>query len=789
MNQLIFLQAGWFWIAAILLLVTAGLLIWGYRPMAVEGSRWIAFFLKALGITALIFCLLEPFWSGTRARPGENTLALVVDNSLSLQVKDAKSSRSRLEELRALVSGDTQKWQAVLADNFELRKFLFDAQLQSTEDFHELTGEGPVTALGRALQTLGERYRGRPLAGILLFTDGNATDLTGNEPDWHGLPPVYPVVIGQRDSLRDLSVQQISVSQTPFEDAPVSIQADVLAVGFAGETVVAQLSEAGGKLVNQQSIRVTRSSESVPIRFQARPEREGILVYRVQVAAQTAGVAADGSARSSEATLANNSRLVVVKRDRGPYRILYVSGRPNWEYKFLNRALQDDPQLQLTALIRVARREPKFDFRGRPGETANPLFRGFANQTREEVERYDQPVLIRLNLRDESELQAGFPLTPEELYPYHAVIIDDLEAEFFKPDQAALLQKFVSERGGGVLMLGGMESFQQGQYLRTPVGDMLPVYLDATEAPKLPGPVRMNLSREGWLQPWARIRQQETDEKTAREKMPPFQVLNPVRGLKPGASLITTVKDENGQEYPALAVQRFGRGRTAALLVGDFWRWGMQNADAHRDFDQAWRQFMRWLVADVPPRVELTVEPVTSDASGAIRLQARVRDQKFQPLDNVTVQFEIQELTAANTNSEVAHLLRLPPDSATDEAGLFQATYIPRFSGAYRAQVVVTNASGIEEGRSEAGWTTDLQADELKSLVPNVSRLENLARKTGGEVIAADRLTEFARNLPLRKAPIQEAWSYPLWHTPLLFGLALLCFVGEWGLRRWKGWP
>jgi hypothetical protein len=34
-----------------------------------------------------------------------------------------------------------------------------------------------------------------------------------------------------------------------------------------------------------------------------------------------------------------------------------------------------------------------------------------------------------------------------------------------------------------------------------------------------------------------------------------------------------------------------------------------------------------------------------------------------------------------------------------------------------------------------------------------------------------------------------DSWSFPLWHTPAMFGFALLCFVSEWGLRRWKGLP
>ena len=88
---------------------------------------------------------------------------------------------------------------------------------------------------------------------------------------------------------------------------------------------------------------------------------------------------------STEATLANNSRVLVVNRGKGPYRILYVAGQPKWEFKFMNRALAEDDQIQLASLIRVAKREPKFDFRGRTGESSNPLFRGFDNQPKDEV--------------------------------------------------------------------------------------------------------------------------------------------------------------------------------------------------------------------------------------------------------------------------------------------------------------------------------------------------------------------------------------------------------------------
>jgi uncharacterized membrane protein len=793
-SSLTFSGWNWLWPVVVFGAVAVLVLVWSYRASAGHPLRWVCLGLKALGLTALALCLLEPLWLGQRARPGANLFAVLADNSQGLQIHDRGAPDSRGDALRKLVDPQISPWQSLLAETFDVRRYLFDTRLQATKDFSELKFDGRSTSLAAALRTLGERFQGRPLAGVMLLTDGNATDLAnGVTPDLNGLPPIYPVVIGRRDSVQDIAVQQVAVSQSSFEDAPVSLQTDVVAAGFRGKPVVTRVVDRTGKTVQEQTADARADGESIAFRFQLKPEQPGLSFYQVRVSTPAEAPIPDTPqpTKTEEATLANNNRVFVVDRGQGPFRVLYVSGRPNWEFKFLNRAIQVDEQVQLVALIRVAKREPKFDFRGRAGETSNPLFRGFGNQAPEDVQRYDQPVLVRLNTRDEVELRAGFPRTPEELYGYHAVILDDLEAEFFAPDQALLLQKFVSERGGGLLMLGGMESFHEGKYLRTPIGDMLPVYLDHNDGGpgEPPGPVQFQLGREGWLQAWARLRDNETDEKARLEGMPPFQVFNRVRGLKPGASVIATARDTRGNELPALAVQRFGRGRTAALMVGDMWLWGMKDAVAHADMDRAWRQIVRWLIADVPNRVNATAEPIAADPNGAVKVQVRVRDEKFQPVDDATVTVDIEPIVFEGTAGAAGAPLKLEAEPALSEPGLYHVTYVPRQTGGYRAVATVKNNAGADLGRAEAGWSTDLAAEEFRSLVPNNALLEDIARKTGGQVVAAEELDKFVRRLPELRAPVMETWSYPAWHTPLMFGFALACLLAEWGLRRWKGMP
>src|SRR5690606_35598115 len=141
-------------------------------------------------------------------------------------------------------------------------------------------------------------------------------------------------------------------------------------------------------------------------------------------------------------------------RGGGPYRVLYVGGAPRWEFKFLRRALAADDEVDLAGLVRIAKKEPKFTFRDNDQRT-NPLFRGFDSAPTDEAEQYDETVLLRLGTKDRDELRVGFPKDASDLYPYHAVILDDVEAEVFTKDQLSLLQRFLSQRGGGLLMLGG----------------------------------------------------------------------------------------------------------------------------------------------------------------------------------------------------------------------------------------------------------------------------------------------------------------------------------------------
>ncbi|HET6884219.1 MAG TPA: hypothetical protein VFI31_28965, partial [Pirellulales bacterium] len=726
------------WAAALAALGLAAL-VWSYsRSHGPTSARLLAGLLKTSALLALGVCLIEPLFSGTRPRPKSNLFLILADNSRSLQVHDRGHAHTRGQELQqALVP--KSPWLTRLEQDFDVRSYAFDSRIEPVRDFEQLNFDGDASALTASLASLRERFAGRPVAGVLVLTDGNATDAGGNAA-WQDLPPVYPVSIGADAGLADLSISRVSVSQTNFEAAPVTIVAQVEGQGVAGKPVSIRVLDESGKVVERRTARGMIDGKPLVERFELRPERSGISFYTVEAALQGEEQLADKLEKSSEATLVNNRRLALVDRGGGPYRVLYVCGRPNWEFKFLHRGLDEDDDLELAALVRIAKKEPKFTFRGRPGERTNPLYRGFGNKDDEQAEQYDEPVLIRLfppsGPQDEDELKGGFPKAAEDLFRYHAVIFDDIESAFFTHDQMSLVERFVSQRGGGFLMLGGRHSFANGGYQRTPVAELLPVYVDRGTLGEAAEGYRLSLTREGWLQPWVRLRSTEDDEQQRLADMPAFKTVSRAGTIKPGAAVLAGLRTSDGGSLPALVVQPFGRGRAAALTVGDLWRWNMHRKEgAASDLEKAWRQTIRWLVADVPERIEVETERRADDPALATRIAVRVRDTLFEPLDNASVSVRVK--------TPEGREIELTAEPSEQAAGSYETIFASRTPGAYRATAVARAEDASEVGQREFGWTIEPAADELRTLRPNRELLARLAEATGGELVSADGLDAF----------------------------------------------
>ena len=779
----------WVMPAVVAGLIVAAAAIWSYSQRGIASSvRLLAAACKILAIVLIAICLLEPLRSGSRPRPQANVLPILVDNSQSMQLKGMSANRSRGAEVGSRVR-EGSPWLVRLEQAFDVRKYTFDARLQSVNDFESVLLDGYVSSLAGSLRSLSERFVDRPVGGAILFTDGNLTDTPPASFDWSepGFP-VYPVLPPSDDDVRDLRISDISIRQTDFESAPITIRVTVDAVAMSGQDALIRLIDLeSGSVVEEKKVTLGESSQPQEVRFQFRPERPGMQFYRVATVTEDdreqikrLGEEDSGDPpQTAEATLANNHRVVAINRATGPYRVLYVCGRPNWEYKFLRRALSVDAEVQLVGLLRIANKEPKFSFRDRGVSGTNPLFAGLGEDEEDAAQQYDEPVILRLGVKESEELSDGFPESAEELFAYHGVILDDIEPAFFTQDQMLLLRRFVSARGGGLLMLGGQESLGSKDFGDTPLGELASVYAPRGSGTGDLGHLKMSLTREGMLQPWMRLRSNEMAEKERLKSMPSFLTVNRVGEVKPGAAQLATLMTDDGRVLPAVVAQRFGKGRSAVITIGDLWRWSMRRDSANPDdAAQAWRQLTRWLVNEVPKRAEIRIEQ-SGDPSEPVRMAVTARDEGYLPLDNAKVQLTVTAL------GEKPFTMTAEADN--QQAGVYAASYWSRRPGGYRVQADVTAADGSHVGSATAGWAVQTGADEFANLNLNRQLLQTIAEQTGGQVVDDNELDRFAADLPNRKVPVTETWVYPVWHRPWVMLVVMLCLCTEWGLRRIKG--
>lgn len=752
------------WLAAGVVILVLGLLMVGYWRSPVRGWRRLAaLFCKTAALALLALCLLDPLSTRSMPKKGENEVVVLVDASASLDLAESVGAEMRASQVqKALVAGnDDAAWIRALGEDFRLRLMTAGAQTVSVPHFRGLKFDGTRSDFARTLMTL--RSGGTNLAAVVVVSDGNATDASAWKAEAKGAP-IFTVLAGQKKPQPDLSIEEATVATSPFEDAPVTITARVAGSGKATLQVLGE----DKKAVATEKVTLNGNAAQT-VRLRVPVAKPGVSFYRLELKGEG----------GQEATLANNTRLLAADRGAGPYRVLYVTGRPNWEYKFLRRAIAGDDDIQMPALVRIAKREPKFEWRGKAGESVNPLFRGFGAKDGEEAQRYDQPVIIRLGTKDAKELSDGFPKAAEDFFAeFRAIILDDIEAQFFTQEQMNLIERFVSERGGALMMLGGQESFRNGGYDNTPIGRMLPVYLDQAASGPAIGDARFNLTREGWLESWMRLRADREEDEKRLTTMAAFHSVNPAFSIKPGASILATVSDAQ-YSYPAVAVQRFGEGRVGGVFIGDFWRWGLHDEESHKDMDRLWRQMMRWLVVDVADAVTFSSEIDAADRE-RVKLAVRVRDRAFKPNSDAIVKIEVTQPDGTKSQLFAEPSLREP--------GLFETEFFASKPGNYRASTSVEDAEKRTPlGMKQVGWTYDPLAVEFAKLEPNRDLMKRLAEDTGGKMIALEDIGTLPELLKNIRVPVEVTLATPLWHTPWVFAAILLLLLGEWALRRKGG--
>ncbi len=93
---------------------------------------------------------------------------------------------------------------------------------------------------------------------------------------------------------------------------------------------------------------------------------------------------------------------------------------------------------------------------------------------------------------------AGLPTTMAALEKYDGVILSNVSSLKMSRNQMTLVRDYVRDQGGGLIMIGGEESFGLGGFYRTPIEEALPVTMEVKQKVEIPSlAVMLVIDRSG----------------------------------------------------------------------------------------------------------------------------------------------------------------------------------------------------------------------------------------------------------------------------------------------------
>jgi uncharacterized membrane protein len=715
--------------------------LWTYRTTGAEHSlrdKAVLVGLRIGTLALILVCLLRPTLILRASVPQQNFVAVLVDDSRSMSVADTDGQTRSAFVQEQFAAGPNAGLLEALSQRFVLRFFRFGSSVDRLAAVENLTYDGTATRLGPALERARDELSGLPLAGLVMVTDGADTSDASLDESLDSLKarsiPVFTVGLGQEQFSQDIQVTRVETPRAVLKGTALVVDVMLSQTGYSGEDVTLNVED-DGRIVATQSVRLPGNGEAATVRVRFTASDAGARLFRFRIAPQ-----------EGEQVTQNNTRDALIQvRDRKE-KVLYFEGEPRFEMKFIRRAVIDDENMQVVILQRTAE---------------NKYWRG--------------------DVTSPDELIDGFPKTREELFAYRALILGSIEAAAFTPEQLRMIADFASRRGGGLMMLGGRRSFAEGGWGGTPVGDVLPVVLDAgARQASYFAELSVRPTRAGAGFPVTQLAETEDASTSRWNDMAPVSTVNPVHEVKPGATTLLAASDIRRPDQIVLAYQRYGRGKTVALPIQDSWMWQMDPRVSVEDMTHElfWRRMVRWLVDGVPDQLNLMTGQDRVEPGEAVRFTAEVLDGAYVEVNDAHVEAHITSPTGRTSD--------VPMEWTVEQDGEYGAVFNPDEPGLYEIRVAATRdekdlGSNVMHLRVSAGDAEFYDAEMRAPL------LRRIAEETGGAFFT-----------PANAASLPEAISYSgrgvtvveereLWDMPALLMLLLALMGGEWAYRRSRG--
>jgi uncharacterized membrane protein len=732
LSQLRFAAPGGATSALVLALLACALIGFGiYELRSVESAprRRALALLRVVSALLALVCAVQPEWVVARVEEIPGRVAVLLDSSRSMLIRDGDSDRlsHAVERLQGFFDS--------AADKPALFTFGRDVAPIARNALTPSIVPSDDTRMLHALTTL-ESDQAADLGAVVLVSDGVDRGV-GFEPDALKRLGVriHTVLVGDDAARQDVAIRKVVVDGAAFLRQPVSVEVTLHSIPPTHDPVTLSMRSAG-ELIRDTTVHFDERGEGTA-KLTLTPEKLGRSAYTLSVATEP-----------DDAVPENNERAFQLEVTREKLRVLLVSGHPNWDARFLRTLLKSDPAVDLITF---------FILRTQNDNSMAP-----------------------------AEELSLIPFPTEELFEQHLrsfdlIIFQDFD---FGPYQMARylprIHDYVLE-GGSFAMLGGDRSFGAGAYATTPIAEILPVKLPEHAPFADEGSFSPQVPLEAAHHPVVELAPRASDSLAAWQNLAPLVGTNLVQQLHPGAHALLhhpTLTTATGQPMPVLSVRSPGKGRSLALATDSSYLWGMATAGERGDasaYERIWDRALRWLSRDPlldPARI--ATDRASYGPAADVRAELLLRDDLYRPLQPGPFRLVLQD----DRGQRVDELsVETNPDGRANVV-----LHAPRRPAAYTLALFVEGSSAP---LAEQGFVVESGGDELADPRVRPELLKQMAEATGGEYFASLGALPDASQLPSSRTKSlgNETWS-PFGSTWAFLALVALLALEWWARRR-----
>ena len=569
----------------------------------------------------------------------------------------------------------------------------------------QLAATGSESRMGDAINSILEQERGSPLAGIVVISDGRNNAgvdplMTISEATLQGVP-IHTVGMGTAKNPLNVRTVDIEAPKRVFPGDRFRLTALLQASGLEGKQITVQLrrrpggqKNAGMAIEDERKITLESDDTLSSLVFDIQPREIGSWIYEVKA------LPPEQDSNPMDNALESEVRVVEPKST-----VLIIAGGPTREYQFVRNLLFRDPTVQSHVFLQT----------GGLGVS-----------------------------QEAKKLLTEFPKTRVEMSQYDCVIGFDADWTALELEQVDVLEKWIAEQAGGLVMVAGPVSTpkwagSQGNGNRKAeiIRNLSPLVVN-TRGSRMVSIGRfesetawpLDFAGDAWQTDFIQIAKSVEESRKVWERFRGVYSFFACDEPKPGATPIAYFSDPTtmtgGKKPIYLATQFYGAGRVSFQGGGEFWRL-REVGDNY--FDTYYTKLIRWagqgrLMRD-SDRGILLLDKQQAIMGEQVMVRAVLRDAQFQPTILPDVKAKLIEPSGRNSP------LVLTPIPDPSQPGVYLGQFFTKATGTYEVQLPVGGLADQQLLTQQVA--VRVPALEIQRPQRNDPLLNELASRTGGK--------------------------------------------------------